>query len=323
MDKLIGNFTHQLSKALEIGQQAQLAPVKKKPANVLVTGLGGSGIGGDLVRGITANEIKIPFNVNKDYFLPEYVDENTLLIVSSYSGNTEETLSALQQGMEKGAKIVCITSNGKILEIAKKKDLDYIIIPGGMPPRACLGYSFVQQLFILNAYQLIGAQLIALLDKEEENMKNNAKTIAGQLVDKIPIIYICASMEAVAVRFRQQLNENAKMLCWHHVIPEMNHNELVGWRTKNDHFVVIIFRNENDFSRNQQRININKEIIHQYTSNIIEISSQGKSYLENALYLIHLGDWISYYLAKLRKVDPVEVKVIDYLKGELGKTKEF
>jgi glucose/mannose-6-phosphate isomerase len=131
------------------------------------------------------------------------------------------------------------------------------------------------------------------------------------------VIYSAANVEAVAIRWRQQLNENSKVLCWHHVIPEMNHNELVGWRSSGK-FAVIILRNDTDYSRIQQRMNIAKNIISQYTPHIIEVYSKGESFLEKSLYLIHLGDWVSYYLAERKKVDPVEVNVIEYLKAELA-----
>lgn len=327
MEKLIQNFTRQLSEAMEIGNKAQLNSVKNEIRNVVVSGLGGSGIGGNLVMEVVAGKMKIPMMVNKDYHLPAFVNENTLVIISSYSGNTEETLSAMKEAIERMAKIICVSSGGKIIEIAKANKLDYINIPGGMPPRSCLGYSFVQQLFILKHYGLIDGffmdyinNAIKSLNEEEDCIKVEAKRIASKLIDKIPVIYITAQMESVAVRFRQQIDENSKMLCWHHVIPEMNHNELVGWRTRDEKLAVIFFRNENDFSRVKQRMNINKEIIKQYTPSVFEIYSKGSSLLEKSLYLIHLGDRISYYLAEMRNMDSVEVKVIDYLKGELAKS---
>lgn len=326
MDKLILNFSKQLSEALQIGKNAKLTSAKSEIKNVLVSGLGGSGIGANLVAETVAGKIKIPFLINKDYHLPAFVNENTLVIISSYSGNTEETTSALDEAMKRNSKIVCISSGGKIIETAKTKGLDHIIIPGGMPPRACLGYSFIQQLFILNFFKLIDnnfmvdiEKAIQLLDKEENNIQMQAKEFADKLTGKIPIIYIAANMESVAVRFRQQINENSKMLGWSNPIPEMNHNELVGWRTQDEKLAVLIFRNETDFARNKQRIEINKEIIKKYTHNIFEIHSKGNSHLEKALYLIHIGDWISFYLAQNRKVDVTEVKVIDFLKGELAK----
>jgi glucose/mannose-6-phosphate isomerase len=126
-------------------------------------------------------------------------------------------------------------------------------------------------------------------------------------------------MEPVAVRLRQQINENSKALCWHHVVPEMNHNELVGWTEKNENLAVLYLRNDDDYSRNVVRMDINKKIIGQYAGDIIEVYSKGESLAEKALYLVHLGDWISWYLAELRGVDALEVNVIDFLKGELAK----
>ena len=152
-----------------------------------------------------------------------------------------------------------------------------------------------------------------------DQIKIDAKEVANQLHGKIPIIYTTDRMESVAVRLRQQINENSKMLCWHHVIPEMNHNELVGWRIKDDKLAVLYMRNNDDFKRNQVRIDINKEIISKYSSNIIEVHSKGSSLVERAMYFVHLGDWISWYLSEMRGVDAIEVDVIDYLKSELSK----
>lgn len=325
MDKLITNFSAQLTEALTIGKEAKLSKPAQGIQNIVVSGLGGSGIGGNLTAEITEAERKVPFIVNKDYFIPGFVDEHSLVIISSYSGNTEETLNAFQMALDQKARITCVTSGGKVEEMANKHGLDLIKIPGGMPPRACLGYSFVQQLFILKHHGLIKDKFIQelesavkLMDREEDNIRELAQTVASRLVGKIPIIYVESSMEAVAIRVRQQLNENAKVLCWHHVIPEMNHNELVGWRTKDEAYAVILLRNETDYERNQRRMNINKEIIEAYTSTFIELNSKGSSKLERSLYLIHLLDWVSYYLAQARDMDAVEVDVIDRLKGELA-----
>jgi glucose/mannose-6-phosphate isomerase len=324
MDNLIAGFTKQMAEAIEIGSRMNLSPRHKDIRNVVVAGLGGSGIGANLVAELIAEKMQLPFVVCKDYLLPEFVNEHTLLIASSYSGNTEETLHALEDGMKKNAKIVCVSSGGSMISIAKKAGLDYVIIPGGKPPRACLAYSFIQQLFILCNYNLIDdgfvvgiEEAIRLLDKEEKRIAKQAKSIAKKLNKKMTVIYSAANMEAVAIRWRQQLNENSKVLCWHHVIPEMNHNELVGWRTPGK-FAVIILRNDTDYSRIQQRMNIAKNIISQYTPNILELYSKGDSLIEKSLYLIHLGDWVSYFLSELRKVDPVEVNVIEYLKTELA-----
>jgi glucose/mannose-6-phosphate isomerase len=315
-----------LKKPLKLAEKTKIDFGGKIFTNVVVSGLGGSGIGGTIVAEIVSDEATAPILVNKDYFLPAFVNENTLVIISSYSGNTEETVNAMQQALEKNATIACISSGGKVIEIAKEKNLQFIIVPGGMPPRSCLGYSLTQLLFVLNYAGIISNRFekeleksVALLNKEEGRIQKLALRVAKKLYKKTPIIYSAAGVEGVSVRFRQQINENAKMLCWHHVIPEMNHNELVGWVDKNKKLGVVIFRNTSDYERIQSRIENNKEVIAGCTSTIIELFSKGKSKLENSIYLIHLGDWISLYMAQLRGVDATEVNVIDRLKGALSK----
>ncbi len=327
MDQLIKEFPQQLDKALEIGRNAKLTKSENPIHNIFVAGMGGSGIGANFVSELIREECKVPFLIGKGYSAPSYVGKNTLAIASSYSGNTEETLETFQQILKTGAKIVVVSSGGKLIKLAKENGLDYIQVPAGSPsPRACLGYSFVQQLFILNKLGLISDKIISevevaseLLKKEQEDIQSRAERIAPMLKGKIPVIYTTDRMEAVAVRFRQQINENGKSLCWHQVIPEMNHNELVGWRDDYNQLAVLFFRNKDDYPRNQVRMDINKEIIGNYTSSIIEVYSKGHSLAERMLYFVHLGDWISVNLAALKGIDAVEIKVIDYLKSELGK----
>lgn len=328
MDELIAGFSGQLREALEIGRTASLRNPDREIRNIVVTGLGGSGIGGNLASEFLAAELQVPMNVNKGYFIPSYVDDHTLLIVSSYSGNTEETLNALALAEQAGAWIVCISSNGKVLERAREMNYDFIQVPGELPPRACLGYSLVQQLYILyrlgfSSDRALSDVAIAAdqLDSREDEIKSEARDLAHYFHGRLPVIYVCDQMASVAVRVRQQINENAKMLCWHHVIPEMNHNELVGWRDENENLAVLFLRNEDDYERNSQRIELNKEIIGKYTPHVRELWSKGESLVQRALYLIHLCDWMSFYLAELHGVDPVEVRVIDFLKGELAKKK--
>lgn len=327
MKELIANFTQQLSEAISIGEKASFTVPAKEIRNVIITGLGGSGIGGSIISQVTEKEIKVPVQVNKDYFLPGYVNEHTLVIVSSYSGNTEETIQCFEMALKSNAKICCITSGGKVLEMAKKNNCDYVLIPGGNPPRSAIGYSLTQLFFVLHGYKLISdsfkAQMkksVELLNHEEEHIMSEAYYLAEKLHKKIPVIYSAANYEGVAVRFREQINENAKMLCWHHVLPEMNHNELVGWTIPNKKLAVVFFRNEDDYKRIQARMNLTKKIIAKYTPYVFEVFSKGSSQLEKVFYLIHFGDWVSWYLSEIRgDVDATEIKVIDYLKGELAK----
>lgn len=327
MKELVADFSKQLKKAIEIGKAAQLHKSNKPIHNIVIAGLGGSGIGGNIAGEIVALDATVSITVCKGYFIPAFVNENTLFIASSYSGNTEETLQALEQAITKNAKIVCVTSGGKVLEIAQKNKFDHIVIPGGNPPRSCLGYSLTQLFFILKFFGIINfdfeSQLnaaAALIDNEEKSILELADKIATQLQGKIPIIYATTFNEGIAIRFRQQLNENSKILCWHQVIPEMNHNELVGWREKNNNLAVVLFRDADEYDRNNTRIEINKDVIKNYAPGIIEIYSKGKSKIEKAIYLIHLGDWISCLLADKRGYDANEINVINNLKSALAKT---
>lgn len=325
MKALVQDFTNQLKEAKSIAEKAVISE-GKNIRNILITGLGGSGIGGTIISELIADGCSVPVTINKDYFLPAFVNETTLVIISSYSGNTEETLSAMQVAISKKAQIVCITSGGKVLELAKQHQFDFIEIPGGKPPRSCIGFGVVEMIKVLVAKGFADKNLfsdldkaIELLDKENESIKTEAKKIAEQLVNKFPILYSLGSCEGTVVRFRQQINENSKMLCSHNTFPEMNHNELVGWTTPNKDLVVITFHTSFDYARTKKRYEVCKPIFEKYSAGVIDITAKGTSKLEQFFYLINIGDWISCYIADLRGIDPVEVNVIDRLKGELAK----
>ena len=328
MKELIENFAKQLEEGLIIGENVKFARYSKPLSNVLIVGMGGSGIAGTIISELVSGEAQIPILVSKTYFLPECVNEKSLVVISSYSGNTEESIEAMKLAEKRGAKIVCITSGGKILDIAKQKKMDHIVIPGGIPPRAGFAYSLVSMFYILYNFKIISNKFkqdfkasILLLKKEEKKIQQIARGVAETLLGRLPIIYASAGHEGVSVRFRQQLNENAKVLAWHHTIPEMNHNELVGWTKKDHNLAVVIFRNESDYSRIKHRINFVTKIISKYTPNIIEIHSKGRSVIEKAMYHIHLGDWASALLAEMKKVDVNDIEVIESLKASLQRLK--
>lgn len=326
MKKLIEDFSKQIAEAIRIGSAFDPTETDRGFSNVVISGLGGSGIGGTIAAEVMADEAVIPIVTNNGYTIPGFVDEDTLFIACSYSGNTEETVSSTELAAKAGAKIVVIVSGGKLFEMAKANGWDAIIIPGGQPPRASFGFSFPQVLFVLNAFGIISDGFVSelesatvLLNTHEDAIQNEAREVTDRLFGKIPVIYAADGFGGVATRFRQQVNENSKILCWHHVIPEMNHNELVGWRTRNNDLAVILFRNSTDHERIQARMEINKQTFAQYTDTIVEVWSKGSSMLERSLYLIHLGDWVSFYLGEKKGVDVTEVKVIDHLKDELAK----
>ena len=326
MEELVQKFPTQIEDALTLGKSFQFKDNIFPINNVVISGLGGSGIAASIVDNYVKDQINIPLIVNKTYFLPKFVNKNTLVIISSYSGNTEEALECLKQAIEKHATIICITSGGAILELAKNNNIDCIQVPCGFPPRACFGFTFVEVLFTLNHFELISNKFISELSISQQKLQDNqevikeiATNIATKIYNKIPVIYIESDYEGVAVRWRQQLNENSKMLAWHNAIPEMNHNELVGWTEYNDNLIVLFVRNESDYIRNKHRFEINKEVISRFTPHILDIYSEGDNFIERALYLIHLGDWISVFTGYKRNHDITEVNVIDYLKGQLAK----
>ncbi len=321
----VERFGVQLKEALDIASVASLT-AHSDIRNILISGLGGSGIGGTIISELIATECPVPIISNKDYFIPGFVNEHSLVIISSYSGNTEETLNAISEALNKKAKIVCITSGGKIAEIARQHQLDIVTVPGGNPPRSCLGYSLVQLFKIISFHGLIrldyASQLnkaIQLIEDKAVNIKTEAMQLAKTLSGKIPVIYSLGSTEGIAVRFRQQINENSKMLCWHNIIPEMNHNELVGWTTRNEDLAVVILRTSKDYVRNIKRLEVCLPIFEKYASSVTQLVAIGNSPIEQAIYLIHLTDWATCYIADIKEIDPIEVRIIDHLKTELAR----
>lgn len=326
MEQLIRDFPNQILKAMAIGNGFIPSDADVDYTNVVISGCGGSGIGGTVAAELVSGECPVPIAVIKEYGIPAYVGIGTLFLSCSYSGNTEETISATEQALNRGAKVVVIASGGKLIEMARSQNLDHIIIPGGQPPRASFGLSFPQILYVLHAFGIISKEFehglersAELMDKEMEATIAEANAITDVLLHRYPVIYSASGNEGVAVRFRQQVNENGKMLCWHHAIPEMNHNELVGWRTPDDRLAVVLFRNATDHVRVQARMEINKRTFAEYTPHCVEIWSKGNGPLERAMYHVLIGDWVSFFLAQRRNLDETEVKIIDRLKAELSR----
>jgi len=330
MKKLIEGFTRQLAEALKIGQAVDLVRPGSDIRNVLMTGMGGSGIGANLVESLTFGRIPIPVTVCKGYNIPQFVSPHTLFIACSYSGDTEETLAAVNKAMLKRAHIICITSGGKMLELAKEYNLFYIQVPAGSPsPRAQIGYMMVSLLAALYHTNLIGAAFIKetensieYLDRGEKAIQAEAELIAKKLKGKLPIIYCDGRLHAMAVRFQNQLNENSKQLAHVNTFPEMNHNEIVGWRFPESilqQSQVIYLYSDHDHERVEKRMEICREIFEKRSTHIIDIVAEGASLLEQYYYLIHLTDWISYFVAKENQIDPDPVDAITFLKDELAK----
>ena len=325
MKELVESFPQQLREALEISRTARLSLFPGGPSRVIVSGLGGSGIGGSIISELVKNECPVPVYVNKDYTCPAFANADTLFIACSYSGNTEETLSALSQAETKGVKVVAVTSGGKLADIAREKGYDLITIPAGMPPRACLGYSLGQLFHIFHHYGLLSdayriqwSRSADLLEREKQEVREGAQKLADAVIGTFPIIYSESGYEGLSVRICQQFSENAKMLCSNRVVPEMNHNELVGWRERHDNISVIVIETGLEYYRNATRMAFAKEVISQYTDKLYTLGARGESPLEKVLYLIHLTDIASCILAEKRGYDASEINIINKLKNSLS-----
>jgi glucose/mannose-6-phosphate isomerase len=285
-----------------------------------------------VLRSYLADELKVPFLVNRAYALPRFVGPKTLVIISSYSGNTEETNTAHREAIKRKAKILCITSGGTTARLAKARRSSLIIVPGGLPPRAALGYSFFPLLLALTRMGFIKSKIrdiketIALLEvksalyAQPDGIDNLPRTLAEQLRHRLGVVYSSTErFDSVNTRWRGQIAENAKSLAFGHVLPEMNHNELVGWKVLMQEMQVFFLRDKQDHRRISIRMDITRGMIAQHTSHVTEVWSEGSSLLARIFSLLYLGDWMSFYLAVLHGEDPMPVAVIDHLKQELAK----
>lgn len=324
MENLITQFPSQLKDAINIQSKFEIFEDDFNPQNIVISGMGGSAIGGGIVKDYLYPIVNIPIYVNRHYFLPAYVNENSLVIICSYSGNTEETISALQDAILKNAKIICFSAGGKLEELAKEKNIPHLALPKDYHPRATIGYAIAYILHIISEFKIIGKsyiteiqESISLLEKEMDYIKEHSRQLAEDLLGKTPIFYSSNNIEDITTRWRQQINENAKTIAWDNVLPEMNHNEIVGWDEKKEDFAVVFLRNDNDFGRIKQRIDLSIEIIKKCTDAVFEIHSKGNNFFERAFYLIHYGDWLSIHLAALKGIDPGPVAPIEFIKSNL------
>jgi len=339
MLNLLLDFPQQCRAALNIAENAKILFEKKDFNKIVFVGMGGSAIGADLVRSYLYFECKIPILVLREYTLPAYVDDSTLVFLVSYSGNTEETLGVYKGAKEKGLTMIAISSDGQLKESAKSDDVTFIEIPKNLPPRCALGYLSIIPLCILAKLGLINDvspsinQAINVLEElKNKSLKpyiglqdNIAKSVALRLFNKFTVIYSASvHFDVCASRFRGQLAENSKALASSHVFPEMNHNEIVGWQNPKKtfkNFAVVMLRDNQMHPRVAKRMDITSGILKKEDVNLIEIWSRGEGLLSRIFSLIYIGDFISYYLAILYGIDPTPVDRVTYLKKRLSEAK--
>ena len=304
-----------------------LAP--EKICSVVVSGMGGSGISGDIIRDALSEKVGIPIIVNKSARLPAFANDTTLLIVVSYSGNTEEALSVFQAGLERKVPMVVITSGGTLEADARKSEIPVIKLPEGYPPRTALPHLLFSVYITLERAGIIEPfdptqtiktikRLGTMLAPEMGVSRNIAKQCALKLRGHHPHVYIWERYGAVADRWRTQLNENSKIMAISGVYPEMNHNEIVGWQGElNPIPAALLLRTEDEPKSILKRMEFTSHIFKK-KGRLIEIYAEGTTPLEKMLSLIFIGDLTSVYLAVMNEVDPTPVDIIETLKKEIG-----
>lgn len=331
----VGRLPEMIVEAERLTSYVSL-PAPRAYKQVLVLGMGGSAIAGDLAADLFQKKAGAPVITVRNYSLPQYVSPETLVFALSYSGNTEETLAAVKEADKRGAEIVCVTSGGKLKELAETRKWPFYLIPSGLQPRAALPYLFIPLIVGLGSLKVVPAQteeikeaanLLARLKDEYGPAKparvNQVKQLAKKLAGKLPVIFgASGTTGAAALRLKCQLNENGKASALLNVFPELNHNEIVNLgalKRENHGFSLVVLRDEDDNERVKKRIEITKSLLVRQLGGVSEVQSQGRSFLARLFSLIMFGDFLSVYTAILKETDPTPVEAISRLKKELSR----
>ncbi len=330
MLETVGAFPDQLKHAMLIAQAVDYPSVQ--PRHVVVAGMGGSGISGQLLADWAFDRLDVPVSVVNDYHLPSYCGNRTLVFVESYSGNTEETLSCFEDAMMKGCPTVAITSGGELATRARQRGVPLVEVPGDLPvPRAATAYLFVPLLVGIEGVGLGYATdeiresqrvLSTLRDEIAPQVpvgSNAAKQLALSLEGTVPVVYGQGVLRAAARRWRTQLNENPKMLAREDVFPECNHNDTPAWGESGntDMFSVVLLRDSVETQDVVDRVELTREIAFSRAKVIAEVRARGEGVLARILSATYVGDYTSLYLAFLRGMDPAPVDMIEDLKRAL------
>jgi len=310
-------------------------PTNFNPKNIVVVGMGGSAIGGELLRDWLQDTLPISIHICRDYTLPAYVNKETLVITNSYSGNTEETLTAFLSANKKKCTVIAITSGGQLAEFCKKLHIPYVMIPSGLQPRVAVPYLFFPLPVILEKMGILSnvedelkeaIDVIETVSKENRfdvpSKSNEAKTVAEKILNTIPVVYGFRQYNSVAHRLKAQFNENSKVPSKSESFPELNHNETVGYdapKTLTKKVSIIVIRDPDEPVEIKNRIETTIELVFKKAKTLTEITAKGQNKLAKMFSVLCLGDYVSVYLAILQNKDPSPVKIIDKVKAELAK----
>ncbi len=317
MKGLLKRFPEQVVDGYELGGKTAVEDIDK----IMIAGMGGSALSGEIL--LSYLDEKIPIFINKDYTLPNFVDSHTLVFAISYSGNTEETIEAYRDAIRRGCKLVVITSGGKLDILARKNSHPLVLVPRGIQPRLTYGYIFFAILRVL-----ANSKIIKTMEKEvtglyatlkQDVFMKRGEELAEHLVGRIPIIYASQAMAGVAYKWKINFNENSKIHAFCNVIPEMNHNEILGYTDLNGDYYGIILKNDTDHVRVKLRMDLTKKIMKEKGVEVTEIGITGANHLSKLFSAIYIGDWVSYFLSIKNNVDPTPVKIIETLKKDLAR----
>ncbi|MFH1100423.1 MAG: bifunctional phosphoglucose/phosphomannose isomerase [Methanobacteriota archaeon] len=330
---VLARFPDQITEAVDLVKTVQI-PDFIKVDQVIITGMGASGISGDLIQSLFRDAIDVPLVVNKEFDLPKWANKHTLTVFVSYSGNTEETLNAFKNASQKKCKIIGISSGGKLQELCEKRGLTHICVPGGIQPRSAIAYLFIPLVYILERNRLIKnsidtdlAEVLTVTtecrnqnNKMVNEQENLAKQIARTLLGTTPQVYGWGIYAPVAKRWRTQFNENSKVIARDDVVPECDHNDIVGWSADGKvakQWSVLLFRDKDEESLYQSvRLDFMETLFTGSVAHLIEVAPRGKNRLAKVLYTLYLGDFVSCYLGLLRNIDPSPVDAITALKNQ-------
>ncbi|MCA1708822.1 MAG: bifunctional phosphoglucose/phosphomannose isomerase [Actinobacteria bacterium] len=332
----VERFAEQCREAWEIGMSAANLPDAEGIDSIVVLGMGGSGVSGDVVQAVVEPRLLVPLRTIKSYGpIPEWVGRNTLAFAISYSGSTEETLSALEDVLDRGSRVVTVSSGGPLAATAASKGLAHVAIPTGLQPRASLGYLTLPLLAVLNQMGLVPdlqadvdetikvlSELSARCHRQTPSVENPAKDLAARIKGRVPLVYGGYGVGATAAyRFKCDLNEYGKTPAFHNEIPELDHNEIVGWNQLRDlthqHFVVVLLREPGEHERVKLRFEVTRSLIEDGPAEFVEVHAEGESVLARLLSLIFVTQLAAIYVGLAYGVDPGPVDVIMKLKSEL------
>ncbi len=333
MYRLTCEFPAQCRQALSIARAAAV-PAPSSVSNIVLIGMGGSAVGGDFVRALLECQGSIPFQVCRDYHVPGYVGASTLVLASSYSGNTEETLSAYAEARSRGAQVIVLTTGGKLGPLAQEHGVPWVKIPSGQPPRTALGFLCIPVIALMEQFGFIPTQdfeaAFALLDQcvadwgiEVPFLNNPSKQLAQVLYGKVSVLYGLGTWQGiVANRWKGQINENAKNMTFANSFPELNHNEILGWVKANgqgvNEWVSVVLEDGSESAKMKARASITLGLVKDICPTQHRVVARGSSLLEKMLSLVLNGDFVSLYLAALNDVDPENIDWINVLKTQLS-----